>query len=104
MKYLIDNINNQEYVGTPEEIAELLSLRDNRDKQTETRPEPTIWDDEDITPMTSTITESEELRKKLANDPAWNPYGGVVPPKDVDGSGTLSPAVSADDNTGVQLV
>lgn len=65
-----------EYQGSPEEIAEFFRLT------TLNVPEQTPYAPEDFTPLESTVNESAELRKKLAEDPSYNPFGGVVPPKE----------------------
>jgi hypothetical protein len=101
MKYIVDNINNCEYIGTPEEIADLV----NRLQATQSSDSkgPDDWID-NTSALVDQLTESEVLRRRLAADPQYNPFGGVVPTSDpADDGGAASKTVSADDDTGVLL-
>lgn len=87
-----------EYQGTPEEIAEFMRLH-NPVVESDTLPiDP-------YAPFEEVLTESEELRKKLAADPNYSPYPGVVPSKesepDVETTKTLP---TAEKDTGVEYI
>ena len=88
---------DEQYDGTPQEIAEFLSLRD--EQATKYKDEQVAnqqgYDPSEFTPLETTISESEMLRKKLAADPNYNPFPGVSPSPD-------SP-VSAELDTGVKF-
>lgn len=100
-------IKDDEYQGTPEEIDTFLALRESRMPSTVIgeRLEPPFAPD-DFEPFEEVINDSEELRKKLADDPAYNPFGGVVPSKESEPD-TESPALSApftaEADTGVEI-
>ncbi len=91
MKIFKDNI---EYQGDAEELARYFALMDT--------PPPTTEDfnEDDFKPL---IDESADLRTKLAQDPSFNPYGGVIPSKE-NPDAEKTPTVSADLDTGVDLV
>lgn len=88
-------INDEEYQGTPKEINEFLSLRqDNTINRTP-------FDVGDFSPL---VEESINLRQEIAKNPNYNPFGGVVPSKesepDID-TNTISPV--DDEDTGVKI-
>lgn len=78
-----------EYQGTPEEIARYFELT-------------TVQ--ENYAPMTtldSLVDESQDLRAKLAVNPQYNPYPGVVQSKESENIDP-SPAIGfAEEDTGV---
>jgi len=88
-------INGEEYQGTPKEIDEFLILRRDHKMNTETFPAS------DFSPL---VEESINLRQELANNPSYNPFGGVVPSKesepDID---TKVAEPIADEDTGVKI-
>lgn len=88
-------INNDEYSGTPEEIAKFMSLREGRnDKENYSV---------DFEPLTDIIDDSRKLREKLSTNPEYNPYGGVVPSTETgDGLNPITPVFDAPD-TGIVL-
>lgn len=79
MKYFSDN---NEYNGTPQEIAELIKLLGGESSQVEIEHTEPHFAKDDFMPLETVVNESKDLRAKLAEDPSYNPYGGVVPPKD----------------------
>jgi len=91
--------DNTELTGTPEELAEFLRLQEinSSDKQEET----TTFSPDDFTPL---VNEARTVREELAKNPAFNPYPGRVAPQDSDNEEPASKAVSADNDTGVELV
>lgn len=88
--------DNTEYQGTPEEIAEFLQLREvaSSDKQEDT----TVFNPDEFLPL---VNEAKTVREKLADDPAYNPYGGVVKSKESEDEPSAK-AVSADLDTGIE--
>lgn len=76
-------INGDKFVGTPEEIATLVK------RLAMAHPVPTVMHTQTspktLGPKASYVAQglSEELRRKLADDPNYNPYGGVVPSKEI---------------------
>lgn len=102
MKYIYEN---RHYEGSPQEIADLLKLLEGDPDVQIKQDDETTSPSDDFEPL---VDESVDLRKKLADDPNYNPYGGVIPskePKDVEES-TLSDGqlFTAEDDTGVKLV
>ena len=67
-------INSDEYSGTPEEIAKFMSLREGKSYDNDYPVSPD--------PMVDIISDSQKLREKLAANPAYSPFGGVVPSKE----------------------
>lgn len=70
-------INSQTIEGKPEDIANLLAILNPAVK----RKTIQVQTKEQVTPAHSlqdTVKQSEELRKKLAENPNYNPFGGVV--------------------------
>ncbi len=94
MKYSVDN---KFYDGSPQEIADLLSLLYIQEPKDETSQS---FVDDDFKPL---VDEAVDLRAKLAQDPSYNPYGGIVRPKDADPDTELSPTVSSDLDIGIEL-
>ncbi len=91
--------DDTEYQGTPEEIAHFMSLRE--DKDTIEAPIGFVgadFADPEISGLKDTISESEMLRKELAQDPNYNPFPGVSPSPD------SSDLPSAESDTGVKYV
>jgi len=88
-------INDEEYQGTPKEINEFLSLRqDNTINRTP-------FDVGDFSPL---VEESINLRQEIAKNPNYNPFGGVVPSKESEPdieTNTISPV--DDEDTGVKI-
>lgn len=88
-------INGEEYQGTPKEINQFLSLRQDNKIDNETFPVS------DFAPL---VEESINLRQELSKNPNYNPFGGVVPSKesepDID-TNTISPV--DDEDTGVKI-
>jgi hypothetical protein len=105
MKVFIDN---EEYQGTPQEIHEFITLQEKSGQLVdcpESIPEATTpFIQDDFEPLEDIVNESVALRNKLAQDPAYNPYGGVVISKetvpDVD---NRKPSFTAEEDTGVVL-
>lgn len=62
-------IDNHDIIGTPEEMQYLLKLL---------KPTPIRVNAE----ASKIVRESQALRKKLAQDPDYAPYGGVVKSKE----------------------
>ncbi len=92
MKIFKDNI---EYQGDAEELVRYFALMDTHTSTIES------FNEDDFKPL---VDESADLRAKLAENPSYNPYGGIVPPKDSNPNETASPAISSDLDTGVDLV
>jgi hypothetical protein len=83
-----------EYQGTPEEIAYLFSLMEDK-------PDDPNFPMSDFAPLETIVSESQDLREKLAKDPNYNPFPGVVQSKESDGE-EPAPAVGlAEEDTGV---
>lgn len=110
MRYKIDG---HEYDGTPQEISDLLWLvrvnEDARIASTDTKEELAregfnSFKQADFAPLEDVVGESEALRLKLAKDPNYNPFGGVVASHESDPNQQGSPTVSAEDNTGVEII
>lgn len=93
MKIFKDNI---EYQGDAEELSRYFSL---------VEPTQAGFSQDDFQPSTleDIVDESKDLRTKLAQDPSYNPYGGVIPSKE-NPDAEKTPTVSADLDTGVDLV
>lgn len=89
--------NNNEYIGTPQELKDFFNT-----KVEQTQPDFNAYTQDEFTPLEQTISESEALRRKLAKDPLYNPYGGVVTGNEPDLRNS-SATVSADIDTGVEL-
>lgn len=86
---------NSEYQGTPTELAEFFKLTSKNDTET---PFPAS----DFEPLESIVNDSQELRKKLAEDPSYNPFPGISQSKESENADP-NPAVGyADLDTGVQ--
>lgn len=68
--------NNDEYSGTPEEIASLINLLGGAFPSVEIEHDP--YPVEDFAPLEDVVNQSKALRAKLAENPAFSPYGGVV--------------------------
>lgn len=68
---MIIHINGQKIFGTPQEVAGLLNLMSSQNvvRQPNTQT---------ATELQTTVAQSQELRKKLEQDPNYNPYGGVL--------------------------
>lgn len=81
-----------EYQGTPDEIARYFEL---------TAPIQTEYAPEVLQPFDSLIDESQSLREKLANDPAYNPFPGVVPSKESENTDPTPAVGFADEDTGI---
>lgn len=95
-------INNDEYQGTPEEIAQFLYLRE---PQYVTESSQAAFAPEDFKPFEEVVDDSEALREKIANDPNYNPFGGVVASKEseeVENTALTAP-FTAEENTGVEI-
>lgn len=99
-----------EYQGTPQEIAELFGLLNPQDTgDMKVRQGVDSFPPEDFVPLESLVDESAELRKKLAQDPSYSPFGGVVPSKEAEPdiltkSRESDSIVDSSADTGVQLV
>lgn len=88
--------DNTEYQGTPYEIAEFFRLANGTAES-----EPSFASD-DFEPLQDIVSESEDLRRKLTNDPNYNPFPGVVTSKETENTDP-NPAVGfAEMDTGVQ--
>jgi len=88
-------INDEEYQGTPKEINEFLSLR--QDNTINSNP----FEASDFVPL---VEESINLRQEIAKNPNYNPFGGVVPSKESEPdieTNTISPV--DDEDTGVKI-
>lgn len=85
--------DNSEYQGTPEELDLFFKLSE---------PKADPW--EEVAPLRDIVSESENLRMKLAKDPNYSPFGGVVPPRDADKDVSVKKTVTAEEDTGVQLI
>jgi len=105
MKVFIDG---EEYQGSPQEIHEFIILQEKSGQLVDvydepSTPEPSFIQD-DFEPLENIVNESAALRNKLSKDPAYNPYGGVVPSKesvpDVD---NRKPSFTAEEDTGVVI-
>lgn len=68
-------INDDEYQGTPQEIATFLNLREGS---------PYDVTENDIQTFDNIVSDSQALRRKLEENPDYNPYGGVVPSKEAE--------------------
>lgn len=90
-------IDGNEYSGTPDEVADFLERRENRFVEDKAEP------DNDFTPFTSVVDESAKLRSKLAVDPAYNPFGGVIPGENLDNNVAITAPFNAESDTGVIL-
>jgi hypothetical protein len=98
MKY---TANDKQYEGTPQEIADFISLTENIPYiPSEGTAEPNY---PEMEPLQNIVSESEKLRGKLAIDPTYNPFGGVVPPKDSIQDKNI-PIVDSNLDTGVELI
>lgn len=101
-----------EYIGSPAEIAELWRLREYQN----THPEPSLdldpipnFELDDFLPdqdgsLEDVVLKSKNVRAKLAEDPNYNPYGGVVQSKESEPD--INPSVNtftAEEDTGVSL-
>lgn len=100
MKIIKDNV---EYQGAAEELAIFFDLS-NRDDASDVKVAPDFSED-DFVPLEEIVEESKTLREKLAENNAYNPYGGVIPSKEpkVEEVSTGGGIVTADSDTGVQL-
>lgn len=85
--------DNSEYQGTPEELDLFFKLGE---------PKTDPW--EEVTPLRDIVSESEALRMKIAEDPNYSPFGGVVSPRDADKDVSIQKTVTAEENTGVELI
>jgi hypothetical protein len=103
MKVFIDN---EEYQGTPQEIHEFIILQEMSGQLIDvddTPKEPSFIQD-DFEPLEDIVNESVALRNKLAQDPAYNPYGGVVTSHEtVEDIDTKKSSATAEEDTGVIL-
>jgi hypothetical protein len=103
MKVFIDN---EEYQGTPQEIHEFITLQEKSGQliDVDEAPKEPSFIQDDFEPLEDIVNESVALRNKLAQVPAYNPYGGVVTSKetvpDVD---NRKPSFTAEEDTGVIL-
>lgn len=98
-------INEHEYDGTPQEIADLLKLvGDNKQVTTEHVEDAPAFKPDDFAPLESVVSESQKLREELAKNPSYNPFPGVSRSLSSDNTEQASPAVSAEDNTGVDII
>lgn len=88
--------NDSEYIGTPQELKEFFNNNTNLVKDEPTTP----FIDEDFMPLESVVNESEQLRRSLAQNPNYNPFGGVVAGNEPDQRDN-SAIVSSDLDTGV---
>lgn len=92
---------DDEYNGTPEDIATLIKLLDGQS------PEVAIDNGADFEPddFTPVIEESKTVREQIANNPDYNPYPGVVPSKESEQSPVTMPVnnYQADLDTGVTI-
>ena len=95
MKYIEDG---KRYEGTPSEISEFIGLQEPKIAQTATELQDSFAPLEDI------VSESERLRRQLAINPAYNPYGGVVPSKETEEQTPIKKAPTAELDTGVELL
>jgi hypothetical protein len=89
--------NNNEYIGTPQELKDFFN---NKIEQAQSNFDSYTQDE--FAPLEQTISESEALRHKLAKDPSYNPFGGVIAGNEPDLRDSSS-TVSADIDTGVEL-
>ncbi len=96
MKYLV---GKSSYEGTPQEIADLIKLLGNDSPDLKIREGVDAFPADDFVPL---VDEAAELRKKLAEDPSFNPYPGVSKsPENEERSEVLTPSSELD--TGVEL-
>jgi hypothetical protein len=88
---------NDEYSGTPEDIAALIKLLDGQAPEVKVEQGEPTFNEEDFLPV---IKESENLREQLTTA-----YPGVVPPKESDESPVQAPVnnYQAEADTGVSL-
>lgn len=94
--------DNVEYQGTPEEIAEFMRL--NSSVETDFSPQIDPYAPfPDALPLRDVVSESEELRAKLATDPNYNPHGGVVPSKESEELAAVN-LPTAEKDTGVEYI
>lgn len=95
MKYIEDN---KRYEGTPQEIDDFINLRREREISTiETPTDP-------YAPFNDVINESEKLRQELAINPDYNPFGGVIASKETEQDNPIKRTVTAEQDTGVELL
>ena len=75
-------INGDKFVGTPQEIADFISRSAHLKRKPLNQTTPNITTD--LSPKGAYFQkgEQEALRRKLAEDPNYNPFGGVVPSKE----------------------
>lgn len=88
--------DNSEYQGTPEELDLYFRFVNGVTKET------TITDP--YAPFNDVLSESEKLRQELAKNADYNPFGGVVPPKNAEPDMENGKAVTAEIDTGVELI
>lgn len=91
--------DNAEFQGTPEEIADFLSLT----QKTFVEDDGNIpYAGVDFSGLENVVSESEQLRAKLAKNPAYNPFPGISKsPESEDVSGGTVPKSELD--TGVNF-
>jgi len=97
------NRDNDEYIGTPEEIAELIRLLGGQSPLVEL-DKPAPFAPDDFVPLEDVVKESQTLREKLAIDPQYNPYGGVVSSPETAVEQVPINRNQADIDTGVELL
>jgi hypothetical protein len=112
-------INGQSVSGSPAEIAELLKCMSKpryieRKPQTPRSQKPYRYEYQQPSkgrkvpylppPVYDAVAQSRELRQRLAEDPNYNPYGGVLTPQDQEknipmpGTGRM---YGAEEDTGI---
>lgn len=91
-------IGNDKFVGTPEEIASFVKRLKMVHKPTTHVTSPDM-----LSPKAAYFNQGEQeaLRRKLAEDPNYNPYGGVVPSKETITQQEEQRPYAADIDTGV---
>lgn len=92
---------DDEYNGTPEDIATLIKLLGGQSPEIQLDP----TEDYPIDDFTPVVTEAKSVREEIAKDLNYNPYPGVVPSKEVDESPIQMPVnqYQAENSTGVQI-
>jgi len=89
--------NNNEYIGTPQELKDFFNTKVETPQQ-----DFAAYTSDEFAPLEQVVSESEQLRRKLAKDPSYNPFGGVITGNEPDLRDSSS-TVSADIDTGVEL-
>lgn len=95
-------INGQSVNGKPEDLAKLLEIFGEYKEEPVVKTEQIQPDD--LVPLEEVINDSQSLRQKLEEDPNYNPYPGVVPPKEAEVKSNIAVPgnrYAAEEDTGV---